>query len=199
MLCFRDLNKVSCLLEWLDEVQDLCFDCRALLVTNKSKFKVADLEVVSLFPYQDLIQQLLIRYKESKDIALHPLFLGAYRRWFLRKYRQHLGILVPSHPQAIARRGFNHLPLIFQNTIPLFDGVVKTSDQQQMRQSKAQRPLVNFELVKTINPSFEKLVILDDVITTGASLRAMSRLFSSEKYSLSAFSIAFHPMILKKM
>ena len=193
LLCFRELNLIRNLTELLSDRDVLCVPCRKALKVTKHQFKVGSLTVQSLYEYASDIQNLLIRYKESGDMALKDLFLTTHRPWFKRRYRGYLGILVPSHEQHIALRGFNHLPLIYQDTIDLFEGVEKTSSFRQMAHSSIQRQDISFSLTTSLPKGYRGYVILDDVITTGATMQAVAGLFEFTSARVSAFSIAFHP------
>ncbi len=179
--------------ELLSDRDVLCVPCRNVLKTQKHHFKVGSLPVRSLYEYASDIQNLLIRYKESGDMALKDLFLAPHRSWFKRVYRGYLGILVPSHEQHISLRGFNHLPLIYQNTIDLFEGVQKMSSFRQMAHSATQRQEISFTLTKALPKGYRGYVILDDVVTTGATIQAVASILPSTAVRVSAFSIAFHP------
>ncbi|MDO4538525.1 MAG: phosphoribosyltransferase family protein [Coriobacteriales bacterium] len=88
---------------------------------------------------------------------------------------------VPATPEAYARRGFDHMELVASELskvlgIPLHDVLVRNSrkDQRELgRTQRAQNLKGTIEVVD--NVSGMHLLLVDDVVTTGASLREGTR------------------------
>lgn len=76
------------------------------------------------------------------------------------------------------------------------DVLIKTQDVKQARLSKVERSQIDlvFEIRKDVECSFEKVVLIDDVCTTGASLKAAIALLSPCCKMLCAITFAYHPL-----
>lgn len=88
---------------------------------------------------------------------------------------------VPATARAYARRGFDHMELVSQELsailgIPLADVLVRDSrrDQRELGREDRQRNLAgSIEVVDDV--SGMRLLLADDVVTTGASMRACAK------------------------
>lgn len=180
------------LADFFSDSKILCSRCQHLLKGQRHRFYVNNILVTSLYPYDDFMQKLIIQYKESGDVALKDVFLEGHRAWFNKRYHRYLGILIPSHIDRVLQRGWSHLPLIYENTIDVFSNIEKVNAQRQMTQSPTQRSAIQFRMLQTIPKGYKKLVILDDVVTTGASIMAIANLLDSSQYSIEAFSLMYH-------
>jgi ComF family protein len=104
---------------------------------------------------------------------------------------------VPATPAAYARRGFDHMELVSRElstlvSIPLADVLarVDASDQRTLgRQGRADNARGTFRVVDDVGGM--DLLLVDDVVTTGASMREAARtLLGRGASSVSAASFA---------
>lgn len=88
---------------------------------------------------------------------------------------------VPATPEAYARRGFDHMELVAAElarllNIPLLDVLARTSKGDQRGLTRLERATNMQDSVHTVDDvSGMRLLLVDDVVTTGASLRESTR------------------------
>lgn len=88
---------------------------------------------------------------------------------------------VPCTPQAFARRGFDHMERVARDAaaelgLPLADVLARRAPRDQRGLSKAERRLNADASFVALEPlSGMSLVLLDDVVTTGATMAAAAR------------------------
>lgn len=109
---------------------------------------------------------------------------------------------MPIHPKRLQERGYNQAALLAEGIasvtgIPLYLSAVmrKTRTQSQTRQHRWER-WDNMQNVFEVNTPSElsnkHVLMIDDVITTGASLEALGNTISSiENTQLSIYSLAY--------
>lgn len=88
---------------------------------------------------------------------------------------------VPATSAAYTRRGFDHMELVAKELqrfldIPLFDVLVRTTGRDQRKLGKEERAKNLHGSVEAIDDvAGMRLLLVDDVITTGASMREATR------------------------
>ncbi len=169
----------------------LCGNCRKKLVKNRKKFKIGKYKVVGLYLYEDNFSKLLLQYKECCDEALSKVFLYGWLTWFRIKYFNYAIVLMPSSEEKLLERGFNHLELIFQDTnLPIIDCLYKKENIKQMSQRVGERDkIIDLIGLKDIKIP-KRIVLVDDVCTTGNTLRGALKLLDNGKRKIKIFTIA---------
>lgn len=137
------------------------------------------------FEPDGLLQHLLhrLKYKRRKEVGL---FLGRQAGYSLR-HVSWSGALdaivpVPLHPRKQDARGFNQASLVAQGlgeilSLPVLDKVLIRSryTESQTKKSREER-VINvrdaFRLAKGPGPAAQHVLLIDDVLTTGATLEA---------------------------
>lgn len=154
----------------------VCTDCLSLLRPKIRRFNVNGIACVALYRYEDPLKQWLIRYKEQLDAALAPVFLTFFETWLRVRYRGYCVVPAPSAKVDIERRGFAHLPLLLQNLgLPVLDCLEKTSDLSQKGKGGVGRSQMASQIKIKGNTAVRgrRLLLFDDVLTTGSTLKAM--------------------------
>lgn len=160
---------------------DACY--RALEVTFKVE-KLSDVEVLSLYEYNEKLQTLLYNLKALGDIELADVFLNRHLPFLKAKYHGYVIIPAPSSIEDDKKRGFNHVVKIFKSLnfeiLPLI--TKKIAFKQSDLNFKARQEVLN-KLVITNGAVLRKrkVLIVDDVKTTGATLKAMITLIKPFK------------------
>ncbi|MCF0111265.1 MAG: hypothetical protein HUJ58_05165 [Erysipelotrichaceae bacterium] len=148
----------------------LCVNCRGKLRRNVLRFYLGELKVTGLYVYEEACKDLLLQYKEFYDEALAPVFFygfdtGKYRGWSV--------VLVPSSEEKERERGFSHMKKMVAGwNMDLCDVLRKRGNLQQKYQSRMDRYRVSFELVNRNLLVGQNVLLVDDVCTSGASLKA---------------------------
>lgn len=133
-------------------------------------------------PLTKLINQLKFSRKLNLGYLLGSLLAEAIQGWYRQKPFPEVIIPVPLHEQRLRQRGYNQaleicMPVVKMLQIPLNTEICKRIKytQQQTRLDKSQR-IHNLEKAFIVNAlhNYKHIAIVDDVVTTGSTVRAMS-------------------------
>lgn len=174
-----------------------CFQCGLPLAETKQKLCASCLmtppiwhSLTAVNDYNGRLKQLLWVFKYQKHIALAPLLsLLILRNWL--NMRRENGLLkpdvivsVPLHKYRHWQRGFNQTDLLAKQLAywlncqwhPLGMTRIKaTKIQQKLTAEQRQKNLLSaFQLNRSVTGL--NVALLDDVVTTGATLTEMSKL-----------------------
>lgn len=194
--CLRDLYHDATFLSIFNN-QILCLDCQCKLKQRKFMFMLDGVEVTSFVEYDENISRLLILYKEHCDEALAPIFFDRWRKYINKRYKGYVCVPLPSSSQKVAQRGFHHLHRMIESLdFEMADILIKTKNVKQAKLSKEDRKHIDmiFEIKKDTECSFENVVLVDDVCTTGASLKAAIALLRPFCKNLRAITFSYHPL-----
>lgn len=196
----------------------LCSHCHDSITWLPKPFNVdiasgTVLSIQTATYYEYPLRQAIRAFKHHEDMTKLPLLLHAIRQ-LPRPHGCHhdnsVIVAMPTTEQRLVKRGFDPVSILSAQLskhwqIPLWHGVKRIDDtvsQQGLTRAERLSNLDNaFVLIE--KPPVKRLLLFDDVATTGASLQALGRtlLTSSEtvtmsdikanhKYHLSAYALA---------
>lgn len=152
---------------------------RKVKIRNINGFKI-----YSLYPYQNNIVSLIYQFKGCYDIALAPVFL-AYDKIFLKIiYHNYIIVPIPSFAEKDKIRGFNHVEKIFEElNLKTKHLLVKNKDFKQADLSRKEREIAVENIVLTNHESLKgkKILLVDDIITTGNTIKRSIELLKTLK------------------
>lgn len=134
----------------------------------------------ALWAYHDGIDDLIRRFKLQADMAAGRLLTELAREALARRSIRCLGPLVPMplHEKRYRARGFNQSALIARWLgPPVMDTLVKRTvhtPSQRGLNAKARQTNLN-QAFQLQNPPPKALTLIDDVMTTGASMDALAK------------------------
>ena len=180
--CFKTINKPT-LVNILNDVC-LCEECFKSFDFNLVNTTFENYPFTYLTTYKKPLSTYLIQYKETLDYELKDIFFNYYCLYIKLKYFSYHIVLVPSSESKIKKRGFNHLKCMCdQFNLPYLDVLYKDDTLDQKKKNINQRKNVskyihikNGELIKD-----KKILIIDDVFTTGNSIKASINLIKPYK------------------
>ena len=73
--CHKSLRYGGSLADMFSTNDCLCDECRQAMNFRPRIIKAGNLHVLSLYPYEGLVREMMIQYKEKYDEALFPVFL----------------------------------------------------------------------------------------------------------------------------
>lgn len=181
----KGIQSVSpCLLCGIDRQQhhSLCADCWAQLPWFKQAVDRHEHSISCAFYYDFPIDRIIQSYKYEQQ--LHYQNLLAQSLLSLRLARVQAIVPMPISVERLKDRGYNQMLLVAQMMakklrIPVWQPVIRQAQHAQKGLSRLER-LENIEQQFIINPTekrrFRKVLIIDDVVTTGSSIHALSTL-----------------------
>ena len=193
----------------------LCSDCHNSIAWLPKLFEVdiaasTILSIQAATYYDYPVRQAIRAFKHHEDMTKLPLLLHVLRQ-LPRPHGCHRDnsviIAMPTTNQRLIKRGFEPVSILAAQLskhwqIPLWQGVERidnTVSQQGLTRAERLSNLDNaFALIE--KPPVKRLILFDDVTTTGASLQALGRALiiepislvipNSHQYYLSAYALA---------
>ena len=197
--CFCDLCDGLSLLDLLRREDVLCGYCRNQLTPLKRRTSVLDYQVYGYYEYDAFFEKLIFQVKESKDVTLAPVFLHPYVAHLRKQCVDKTIILVPSSEKKTKSRGFDALRLFYKELNLEMSCPFEKDDIKQSQRNAFQRSKIKNHL-RLIHPEIvldKDVVLLDDVCTTGYSLKACIDLLKPHAKSIRVVVLALHPEHLK--
>lgn len=189
LYCTREINDLQ-LSALLFRRPLLCQSCRKALQLQHLKTKLEDFELESLYKYDSLFKTLLLQYKECYDEALSPVFLNDWIDYLRFKYHGYQLLYPPISQKKLQERGFDHLFLIFKELkLPIAEGLMMKEERIQEGLDQVQRSLMKDNFCYS-GKAIEKLLIVDDVVTTGATIMGIRKAVGSRAKVIKALALA---------
>lgn len=173
-LCFKDfeISSLRALVNKNIHVCDRCFD---EFEPKFIPFTIEGYKGIAIYEYDERMRKLIYQFKGCYDIELGEIFLEQYIRMIKLRYKGYYVVHIPSYEIDDIRREFNHVKEAFKAlNLPILDLISKIDEYKQSDQKAVDRPniikhLKVSDLEKVKN---KKLLIVDDVVTTGSTLKS---------------------------
>ena len=127
---------------------------------------------------------MLYQFKGCFDIELRDVFFNLYYREFSLRYKGYTVVPIPSHELDDIKREFNHVIEMYRClNLPIEKVLYKSerykqSDHKSSERNQIGKILKMSSLEKIRN---KKILLVDDVYTTGSTLRAAIKLVEQAK------------------
>lgn len=200
-LCFKDIGYKQDFFHWLKQDALLCGECRNQLDEVHTVRKIGNLSVHILYAYNDFIESMLYQYKEGRDIALAPVFLHEHIPWILRHYKGYTMLLMPSGEEKTKERGFHALELMYKDIqLEKIHPFYKSENRKQSTLHYDERQKIGEILHRKKDVVLPKrnIVLVDDVCTTGATLKCAYDLIKEHTVEVEAFVLCANPLFLQQ-
>lgn len=155
------------------------------------------LPLFAVTPYEDKIARELIHYFKYKSFlaARNPLqeLIFKYLNLFKIKLEKTVAVPIPLHKKRFRERGFNQSEILAEIVGEYFNLPIetelltknkKTKDQIKMKDYDERRKnikggfVLNIERLKYLKAAgIEKIILVDDVYTSGATIEEAAKLF----------------------
>ncbi|MBU2711980.1 ComF family protein [Zooshikella harenae] len=142
------------------------------------------------FSYQFPVDKLILQFKYHQQLGigetLSQLLAEKIQQQYLDDALPEQIIPVPMHPKRLASRGFNQAALISKQLSKQLSIPINTQSCQRVVETKPQEGLNANQRCKNLQHAFTRtntvsphIAIVDDVITTGATINALVETLSS--------------------
>lgn len=132
----------------------------------------------SLYHYNTFMKAYITRLKFQGDVVLVKPFEKAFQKAYKQHFNQYFPVPIPISPQRMRERTFNQAEglahLLYKAPLQLLKRV--SQNQKQSQKTRRERTLLGtnpFELIRPLPMDLSKprIVLIDDIYTTGATLR----------------------------
>lgn len=196
LLCHSVDKRTSSIFSLLFNDDVLCDKCRSSFKYKPKVIKFKGIKVKSYYVYEGGFKDCLLQYKEAHDEALAPVFINRIKNKLKLRYFRYTFVLAPSSKEHIDERGFNHLEKILENSNIIYQKCfVKSQCIKQAHLSKEKRKEIKNSL-KLVDKSNipRKIVIFDDVLTTGNTMYSLYELIKSTKIKVVMISLSYNKL-----
>lgn len=162
----------------------ICEKCEEKLHPLFLKFRIGNIDALAIYKYDEDIRTFLYQFKGCYDIELGEVFLNRFKDELHFMFHDYFLIPAPSSKKDDKEREFNHVKIIFQSlNLPVLPIIDKAFDYKQAELSAKERQEATRNLRINNNHSLygKKILIIDDVYTTGATVRGMIELIKTLK------------------
>ena len=174
LICFKKVNITDFCRLFNAEIP-ICQACQTEMEPKFIGFSVDGHKATSIYDYNPFIRKLIYQYKGCYDYELHKVFLDRYAKEIKLRYFDYVVIPIPSYKNEDEERGFNHVVETFKSLgINILNIIEKTEKHKQAVSTFNQRKEVYKYLKLNSHPdlSKKKVLIVDDVYTTGSTMKA---------------------------
>ena len=134
---------------------------------------------MSLYDYSEFVKKQIYLFKGCFDYEMKNIFLNLFIKELKIYFQGYKVIPVPSYKKDDELRGFNHVLEVFkQMGLDILPIVEKTEHFKQAEKSAKERQSINkyLQLNSTKELTKDRLLIVDDIYTTGATMKAVINL-----------------------
>lgn len=177
-VCFERIQTRS-IITLFDSEAPVCDRCLKGFERRAHRRRIEDFYIWCLGGYGGPLKDLLIRYKMQGDYELHSIFLYPFSSLISCLFSGYMVACAPSSPEAVSRRGFDHMDAIasslnLRRIVPF-----KKMDGPDQKDLTREGRLRVGERIVIDDPDMVAgrwILLLDDVISTGATLVSCRRL-----------------------
>ena len=158
----------------------VCLDCWNSLPWAQQAVQRHELEILTACEYRYPLDRMIQQFKYEQQLHYQQLLAGTLMQ--LKLPRVQAIVPMPISVERLRERGFNQSVVIAQHVakqlnIPIWQPIIRMHQHAQKGLSRLER-LENIDQQFQLNAAekrrFRKVLIIDDVVTTGSSIHALS-------------------------
>ena len=177
-ICFKEIKckKLSII---FSKNEILCPECSSLFKPVFKRFYVKGIPALAIYHYDETIRTYLYQFKGCFDYELYPVFLYRFVFYLRFLYKDYVIVPAPSYIEDDEIREFNHVEEIFSLlNLKIVKAFIKTEHHKQTEATmKTRHEIRNYMKVNEgIDITGKKILLVDDVFTTGSTMKTMIRL-----------------------
>lgn len=174
LICHQNLLESISLIHLMKPIP-ICFQCMKEFCIIKQDIHFYHYPLRILYFYNNFFQSLLFQYKGQYDYALKDAFLCLFHDELKNQYQDYIIVVAPSSHEDNLKRGFAPMETIAHTiSSQVFNGLYKKEKYKQSDLRYEERKKVK-DKIGIKNGSIlkgKKVLIMDDVITSGSTLFA---------------------------
>lgn len=181
-ICLKEFEKTN-----FFSFSNICPNCFAQFDVKFIWLKINKIKALVIYSYNDFFRNLLYLYKGCYDYELKDVFLKRFSLELRIIFLNYIVIPIPSNESDDLKRGFNHVEEIAKSIgFKIEKHIFKNKYFKQSERNKKEREEIknDLEIIDGEKLKNKKILLIDDVTTTGSTLKCCYELINEYKPKL---------------
>jgi Predicted amidophosphoribosyltransferases len=173
-----------CIICGEDDCFGICCNCKRSINLIGEEHQE---EIISCGYYGGVLKELILKFKYRSDFTAGDILAELLEAYITEKfdYKEYIIAYIPLSKKSQKARGFNQCEYMAKkiagnleiNVVELLIKVKETKEQKKLKKDERFENIREaFAIKKGINIKNKKIILIDDVTTTGATLQEASKL-----------------------